>query len=182
MIVVTGWPRSGTSLLMQILVAGGLSPIHHGGDRPRPFNRGGVWEHPLAGAHPVRIVAAHKHDPRACVKIFHRPLQRVLDDGFVLHAVLMTDRSPEAAVRSQETSAPRRRAAGLAGRLATTRATTLAMLEATGTPYVVVPFRPLVDEPAAAVSELAGFLAPIVGELDVAAMAAVPDPSQLHHE
>lgn len=182
MIVVTGWPRSGTSLLMQLLIAGGLNPIHDGGDVPRAGNPGGIWEEPTAFHRPEWVIATHHRDERACLKVLYRPLLRVMGMGFPIAAVIYSDRRPEASLASQARIAgPRDRLPDAAG-LAHLKKSTLSALDEFEVPHLEIPLRGLVDEPRATVDSVAGFLSdrlPVT--LDRAAMAAVPDPSLLHH-
>lgn len=177
MIVVTGWPRSGTSLLMQLLAAGGLDPIVGPNARePRAGNAGGTWETPIANRWPLRAVWARRDDPTAVIKIFFQPLEALARMGVTPAGIVLTDRAPAAAAASQHALEILRLPAG---ELEAIRARALEALA--GTPRHVIPLEELVGSPARAVAELAAFVEPLSGvELDRDAMAAIPDPDLLH--
>lgn len=178
MIVVVGWPRSGTSLLMQILEAGGLDPVIGPYARePRPFNRNGVWEIPR-----VRYAVQERiDDPNAVIKVFHRPLTLLLEAGIVPAGAVMSVRDPvlvSASAAALWTARPVQKPEYLER----IRVNTLRALEAADVPVVEVDPAVLVDKPEKESLRIATELEPVLGRLlDVAAMSRVPDPGELHH-
>lgn len=178
MIAVAGWPRSGTSLLMQVLVAGGMWPLMGiGGGSGRPGNRHGIYEWPEAKA-PERLRPFTADDTR-CVKLMHRMLQRHLEAGVRVAGVLMTDRPIKAVQKS------RRELFGIAPsakQMNEIRDASREALYVASIPWLEVPIEQLVEEAAVVVPGIVAFLSPLTSvELDVAAMVAAPDPDDLHH-
>lgn len=180
MIVVTGWARSGTSMLMQVLDAGGLEPIIGRFARiGMPGNRRGVFEYPIAARETFRRLAPFADERDRCVKLIHPYLQRYLGDGGRPSAVLVTERSVDAVVASRTllfgNSPPPEE-------LLKIRARTLDALAAAEIPFVEVSSDDLVDDPPAVVDRIVAFVQPFVSvDLDRAAMAAVAEPTDWHH-
>ena len=182
MIVVSGWPRTGTSLLMQMLVAGGLEGLASDWTKtPKPHNPGGTWElHTLAGS-ALRVLKPIEGDRDVCVKVFWAPLAAVLRRGLRPAGVVFTDRQAEAAARSRMAMSEGRIQPNPA-MLRRTRSAALRELRLAHVPALELNLRHLVDAPLDASRELAAFLDPLVAvDLDPAAMARVPSPELLHH-
>jgi hypothetical protein len=177
MIVVTGPPRSGTSLLMQVLAAGGLNPLtSRDAATPRTINQRGLWELHMAGQHPIQATAPIASDATRCVKLFLRPLRTLLTAGVRPTAVIATDRPTAAVHASQAAALPNARL--LPADLEQSRARAFRATTSAGVPLHLVSFTGLLDEPIAETCRLAAFLAPLVPlKLDRDAMAATPDPS-----
>lgn len=181
MIVVAGWPRSGTSLVMQVLDAGGMNVLVSRFARlPRSFNRHGIWEYAGLSNEPARMLASREEEQNVAVKLIHRTLHKALEGGFRPAAVVMTNRPIQSVVASQKAlfgdSAPAKEL------LVDVRAKSREMIAAAEIPLFEINVRKLVDEPAPVVADLAAFLFPFVGlALDEHRMAAVPDPTDIHH-
>jgi hypothetical protein len=154
--IVSGLPRSGTSLVMQMLAAGGLPVLTDDARGPDPDNPRGYFEHTGALAlarHPAWLAAARGR----AVKLVHALLPHVPAE------MLRRRGEPEVAA-----DGPRlERAFGR--QLREVRA----QLEARPrTRLLLLEHARVIAEPAAAARELAAFLG---GGLDLAAMAAVVD-------
>lgn len=178
--VVSGLPRSGTSLLMQMLAAGGIEPLTDGERPADDGNPRGYFE--LEAVKRLPSDAAWLADaPGRCVKVVHPPV-RHLPEG-PPYRVLWLRRDPLETVRSQAELLTRlgtpaedglsdeRVAAILSHQAAETRA----QLE--GRPDVAcldLEHRELVHAPRAACERIAAFLG---GGLDLEAMQACADPS-----
>lgn len=178
MIFVVGWPRSGTSLLMQLLAAGGLDPVVGPNARePRPFNPHGVWEIKAVEYH----VRERGGDKDAVVKVFHFLVERLALRGLLPAAAIISDRDPALVAASAAALWPDRQAQRPPEALAAVRARTLALLERENVPSLDVDPARLVADPAGESERIAAFLEPVIGrKLDVAAMALVPEPAELH--
>ena len=182
-VIVSGLPRSGTSLLMQMLVAGGI-PVKSDGIRvadrhnPKGFFE---WE-PVKQLHrhPERLLEAAGH----AVKVVSSQLPFV--PASLPCKIIWVDRQVEEICRSQEAmilaEQPARvlppfaeRAAMLAGH----RDEILAWAEKNGRPLVRVRHARLLREPATVAAELAAFLGDLLP--NPGAMAACVDPS-LHRQ
>lgn len=73
-VVVSGLPRSGTSLMMQMLVAGGIEPVTDGLRQADADNPRGYFEH--EGVKKLRETSALLHDaPGKAVKVIHALLR-----------------------------------------------------------------------------------------------------------
>jgi len=184
--VVSGVPRSGTSLAMQMLAAGGVPVLADAARPPDASNPRGYFEwapaRRLAEA-PERIAAARGR----AVKIVSA-LVPALPPG-ERYCVLWLARDPREVARSQRAMLARLAAARgapppaddgvsaemLARHAARARAALAARPDAAA---LDVAHRELLARPAAAAARIAAFLAPHLGlRLDEAAMAAVVDPA-----
>lgn len=179
MIIVLGlWPRSGTSLLMSMLTAGGLDPIRD--DDPTD----------LTGAHPV---GAFQHSgvllddtatvlpsmaaARSCVKLFPRHIADLAqrDAGWAMVKVIIAVRDADEAAASWDSAFPDRSRQDRPGQEAEARHV-LAVLTELGVPSIEVAFHDLIDHPAREAARIGEF----VGDLDVDAMAVIPDAEHRH--
>lgn len=186
-VVVTGPPRSGTSLLMQMLVAGGIDPVVDGRRDADANNVRGYFEH--------EGVTRLASDPSVldgtggrAVKVIHALLGHVPAD--LPLAVLFLHRDLGEVVASQGAMLKRlgRAAPAVPGdRLRAVfetqlRAARAALDARPGAAVLDVRHRAMVDGPAETAAAIAAFLNPLLGrELDAAAMAACVDPT-LHRE
>ena len=176
--IVSGLPRSGTSMMMQMLAAGGLSLLV---DQNRPAdedNPRGYFEY-----EPARQLIKNKSWlPEAqgrVVKLVaqllpHLPLNQ-------RYQVIFLKREIDEVLRSQQTMLDRLDRPGadlddkqLAKSFSRQLSQVQLWLEQHGTPRLVVSYRDVIDEAERAAEEIAEFL---VQEVDVEAMAAVVDHS-----
>jgi hypothetical protein len=175
-VVVTGLPRSGTSLVMQMLAAGGVRPFTDGARAPDASNPRGYLEHervkalardaawvPEAEGHALKVVAPllpHlPAGPRYRVVLVERDLDEVLRSQAAMLGALGRPAGRPDALRP-----------AFERHLAAARAWTAAHAEAS----LVLPHRELVarpDEAAARLDALVG------GGCDRAAMAGVVEPA-----
>ncbi len=179
--VVSGLPRSGTSMLMQMLVSGGRTPFVDDAREADPSNPRGYYEHAR-----VKALARDKSWVREAdghvVKVV-APLLPLLPLGPTYRVVLLT-RSLDEVLRSQ------RRMLGRLGRpvaddavlrSAYTHHLAAARRWAESQPNVhllEVDHADVVADPAPEARAIAAFVG---GDLDAEAMAAAVDPS-LHRE
>jgi hypothetical protein len=173
--VVTGVPRSGTSLLMQMLVAGGLSALSDGVREPDRHNPRGYCE--LEAVKATRRDASWvRHAPGHAVKVIHA-LVPALPDAYS-YRLLLVERDLREVIRSQESMLEGEVPGGLpAARLAEVFEAQLGELRAwsrqRGVPLHALRHADVLSEPAAAARSIADFLSL---ELDVAAMAEAVVP------
>lgn len=175
--VVSGVPRSGTSLVMQMLAAGGLPVLADASRPPDAHNPRGYLEYA-----PVRALRRDTSWlPRArgrAVKVIHA-LVDALPEGFDYRLVLVR-RDLREVVASQEAMLGAAAGPGPAPeRLAAIFETQLAELDAwlAARPRFRVlrlELAEVLTDPAGAAAALDAFLG---GGLDVAAMAAAVDPA-----
>lgn len=175
--VISGVPRSGTSLVMQMLAAGGYPLLCDDARPPDVHNPRGYLEYAPVKA--LRRDTSWLPEARGrAVKVIHA-LASVLPEGFDYRLVLVR-RDLHEVVASQEAMLPRPLEDGLgAERLVEIFSAQLAELDAwlAGQPHFRVlrlDYAALLTEPRAAAAELAAFLE---GELDTEAMAAAVDPA-----
>ena len=176
--VVSGVPRSGTSLMMQMLGAGGVPLLVDDARCPDSDNPHGYFEY-LPVKRSAQDVAWFAQAQGRAVKVIHT-LLRYLPGGAELRIVLM-ERDLNEVLRSQrrmlERSGARYRA-GDDARLAEGFAAQLRQARAWAstrprTALLVIDHRDLLDRPL----ELAGRVDVFLGAgLDVEAMARQPDP------
>lgn len=171
---VVGEPRSGTSMMMQMLEAGGLVPlIPPSGARtalPVAANPRGYYEHPSVQFQTITALSALTV---GCVKVFARLVPAVLAAGVRAdRAVVMRRPRTESAESWAAHFAPSEYAPG-PERLAFAKAALLAA----SVPVIEVAFHDAIDFPNVTAARLAAF----IGGLDVEAMAAVPDPTLRHY-
>ena len=179
-VVVSGLPRSGTSMLMQMLVAGGLPPYVDAARPADASNPRGYFEHarvralardaswvPEADGHVVKVVA---------------PLVPFLPAG-PAYRVVLAERAMDEVLASQSSmltrlGRPSAAAATLAPVFERHLAAARAWSDTTpGARLLAVSHQHLLAAPAAAAAAIAAFLGPDAGPLDTAAMAAAVDPS-----
>ena len=181
LIVVSGLPRSGTSLVMQMLAAGGVPLIVDDARPPDAHNPRGYYE--LAAVKSLRRDVRFLDDlPGGAIKIV-APLLPALPEGRVGRIVFVTRRIDEV-MASQATMLGRageavdrgdeaRLAAAFEGAVGAARAWIAARTELES---IDVDHAELLGRPHEAASRLAAFLR-IAGPGVVDAMAAVVDPS-----
>ena len=184
--VVSGVPRSGTSLVMQMLQAGGLPLLADEGRSPDAHNPRGYFEHDA--------VKRLRHDASFLEKAVGRavkvvvPLACALPAGIggqqLRYRVVLLRRDLREVVASQDAMLTAGDPGGLSpARLVEIFAAQLPELEAWvgAAPerrLLPVGHADLLEDPGAAARRLAKFLG---GGLDVAAMAAAVDPA-LHRQ
>jgi hypothetical protein len=181
-VVVSGLPRSGTSMLMQMLVAGGLEPLSdelRGADASNP--RGYLEHERVKGlAQDNRWLA----EARGKVIKVVAPLVPFMPQGEPYRVILM-NRDLDEVVASQASMLKRLDrqgssldAAQLKPLLQQQLARAAALCQAHQVPVLVVEHREAIENPAAVAQRVAEFLGL---PLDRKAMAAVVDPT-LHRE
>ncbi|QEG34751.1 sulfotransferase domain-containing protein [Bythopirellula goksoeyrii] len=182
-VVVSGPPRSGTSLMMQMLLASGIKVITDGERAEDDNNPRGYFEHKevmrlaqdksifhdSAGKAVKVIHALLKHIPvgMPLAVIF---LERDLDEVLASQSVML-----ERLGRPQAKIAPQRMRDILESQLTLVRKE----LEArTDTSLLEVKYAQLIADPTATAKQIAAFLEPVLGrQLDYEAMAACVDAS-----
>ena len=176
--MVSGVPRSGTSLVMQMLAAGGYPVLADESRPPDDHNPRGYLEYAPVKA--LRRDTSWLPEARGrAVKVIHA-LVSVLPEGCDYRLVLVR-RDLHEVVASQEAMLPQPLEDGLgADRLVEIFAAQLTELETwlAAQPHFRVlrlEHEALLSEPRAAAEQLAAFLD---GGLDAAAMAAVVDPKR----
>lgn len=181
--VVSGLPRSGTSLMMQMLHAGGLPTVSDGIRQPDDSNPRGYFEDERV----KRLRSDRSWLPQArgqAVKIIHLLLRELLLDGSLHYRIVFMERPLDEVLASQQTMLLRGGAKPAdAALLRKAFETQLSQLDAwiATQPLLTVlrmPYHRVLREPAAVAQALDGFLG---GGLDRAAMADAVDPS-LHRE
>jgi len=181
--VVSGIPRSGTSLMMRMLEAGGI-PALTDGERPADaHNPHGYFEYS-----PVRRLAEDASWMAAArgkaVKIVYRLLVRL--PPCVGYRIVFMERDLAEAYASQRDMLHAKGDAAASqdgGRLirafaAELRATKAWLATQPAMPVLAVPYAEVIREPLAWAREVARFLG---GGLDEAAMAAAVDPLLYRH-
>jgi hypothetical protein len=182
-VVVTGPPRSGTSLLMQMLHASGIEVI---ADEHRPQdidNPRGYFEHEqvknLAHDHSPLLDSAGKAIKVIHVLLGHIPrelplavlfLERDLDEVLASQAAMLArlNRAPQAIAADRMRNALARQLAVAREHLKTRPSTVVMNIE----------HRVLIDQPQQTAERIAEFLAPaLCRTLDAEAMAQCVDPS-----
>jgi len=177
--IVSGLPRSGTSLAMKMLRAGGMPVLADGARPPDTDNPAGYLEYApvLRTATDASWVAGA---PGHAVKVIYA-LLRQLPQGFE-YRVLWMRRDPGEVIASQQAMLARRGAAAEGGlsreRLAAVFAAQLAETEAwmaqqPGFRNLVLDYRDVVAVPSAAAATIDDFLG---GRLDRGAMVSAVDP------
>jgi LPS sulfotransferase NodH len=181
-VVVTGVPRSGTSLVMQMLAAAGVPLLADASRAPDPDNPRGYLEWAPAKRLPRESAWVAGARGRA-VKVVHA-LVTALPPGERYRVVLVRRAWPEV-LASQAAMLARRGEAPpplAPERLAAVYEAQLAEVDAwaraRGAPVLGLAHARLLAAPVAAAAELAAFLG---GGLDAAAMARAVDPA-LHRQ
>ena len=178
--VVSGLPRSGTSMMMQMLVAGGLTPYTDDVRQADESNPRGYYEHARVKALAHDRAWLPEADGRV-VKIV-APLLRHLPVG-PSYRVIFMERDLSEVLRSQEamlarSGRPSARAEGLAATYARYRADAEAWAAQPGIEWLTVAHTDALNDPEATAARINAFLG---HTLDEAAMQAVVDPS-LHRQ
>lgn len=181
--IVSGLPRSGTSLMMQMLQAGGLPVLSDGLRGADENNLRGYLEY-----EPVkRLRSDRSWLPQAqgqAVKIIHLLLRDLLLDGSLRYRILFMQRPVAEVLDSQRVMLARDgKAAGDPALLHKAFESQLAQLEAwfpTQAPLAVLPvsYHQVMAEPELVAQAVQGFLGV---DLDLAAMARAVDPA-LHRQ
>lgn len=177
--IVSGLPRSGTSMLMQMLAAGGIEPLTDGQRAPDDDNPRGYYEHDAVrslASHPDLLVQAQGK----AVKVIAALVPQIPVGPS--YRVLLIRRSIDEVIASQRTMLERMGRppvpltdAQLAGALESQLRAAVAWC--THSPHVELlelQHRRLCTEPAPASQEIAAFLE---RDLDVAAMADAVVPT-----
>jgi predicted AlkP superfamily phosphohydrolase/phosphomutase/tetratricopeptide (TPR) repeat protein len=176
--VVSGLPRSGTSMMMQMLAAAGIEPFSDGERVADENNPKGYYEAelvkqiahkndwvPQCAGHVVKVVAQlipylpQRLDYR--VIFMDRPIEEVLVSQRKMIARLGTEGADLEEERLAETFARQVQYA-------------MGLLKAHGVPVLVVPYRDAIEDPGSVAQRVAEFLG---GDLDANVMAAAVDPS-----
>jgi hypothetical protein len=177
--VVSGLPRSGTSMAMQMIVAGGIAPLTDELRVPDADNPRGYFE--FERVKTLRTDKAWLDDARGkVVKVIHLLLTELPDDR--PYRVVFLDRDLREVVKSQSTMLARGAKAGGGlppERLMAVYTQQLAQVDAwlAARPnfgVLRVRHADLISGPRAQAERIAAFLG---GDLDVAAMAQAVDPS-----
>jgi len=181
--VVSGIPRSGTSLMMRMLDAGGIAALTDGKRLADTHNPHGYFEY-----EPVKRLATDASWMESArgksIKVIYRLLrflpagipyrvvlmQRDLHEVFDSQRDMLRDRGDEAAGQAGD-----RLIAVLAAELEETRKW---LTSQAGMKVFEVRYADLVGQPAVQAKALSGFLG---GDLDEEAMAAAVDPSLYRH-
>jgi hypothetical protein len=181
--VVSGIPRSGTSLMMRMLDAGGIAALTDGKRLADTHNPHGYFEY-----EPVKRLATDASWMESArgksIKVIYRLLrflpagipyrvvlmQRDLHEVFDSQRDMLRDRGDEAAGQAGD-----RLIAVLAAELEETRKW---LTSQAGMEVFEVRYADLVGQPAVQAKALSGFLG---GDLDEEAMAAAVDPSLYRH-
>jgi Sulfotransferase domain len=181
--VVSGLPRSGTSLMMQMLHAGGLPVLSDGQRAADENNLRGYFEY-----EPVkRLRSDRSWLPQArgqAVKIIHLLLRELLLDGSLQYRIVFMHRPLAEVLASQQAMLQREGKVGAdAAVLKKAFESQLTQLDAwlaaqAGIRVLRVPYHRVVQEPQAVAEELNRFLGL---QLDTAAMVQAVDPA-LHRQ
>lgn len=182
--VISGLPRSGTSLMMQMLAAGGIPPLTDAQRAPDESNPRGYLE--LEAVKRLKTDRSWLPDARGkAIKVIHLLLPELAGPGVpgdLPFRVVMMRRPVAEVVASQRAMLARQGRPGAAlpdARLGQMFVEQLARVERslTGHPqfqFCTVPYPALVADPAAEAARLNAFLG---GGLDEAAMARAVDPA-----
>lgn len=186
--IVSGLPRAGTSLLLQMLEAGGLPVLHDGARPPDPSNPRGYFEWEPARRLPRQpdvIRSARGH----AVKVISALLPALPVSE--RYRVLFAERDPREIEASQramlirmatERREPEPRddgldAAALAAHVARIRGWLEEPAQRETFSVLFVAHRDVIAGPRSTAERLRDFLAPLGAALDVSAMAAAVDPA-----
>ncbi len=177
--VVSGLPRSGTSLMMQMLVAGGLPPLTDDLRAPDESNPRGYFEF-----EPVKRLRSDKlwldQARGRVVKIIHLLLRELPTDGRFQYRIILMKRPMEEILASQRVMLERQgKTSADEAMLAKVYASQLAQIEewlATQPTcrFLGIEHGRVLREPLGAAKEINGFLEQ---DMDLNAMAAVVDPA-----
>ncbi len=179
--IVSGLPRSGTSLMMQMLAAGGVPPLTDQLRVPDENNPRGYFEYEAVKKLRVDqswLARARGH----AVKIIHLLLRELPNDGAFAFRVILLQRAIGEVLASQRTMLARDGKAAAAISAEQLGRIYLAQMEKAERWLQSLPecrvlqveHRALLTDPAPVAGQINQFLG---GELDSAAMAAAVDPS-----
>jgi hypothetical protein len=182
--VVSGVPRSGTSLAMHMLQAGGIPPLTDGLRQPDQHNPHGYFEY-----EPVKRLAQDSSwvpvlAPGRALKVIYRLLPHL--PSTVDYRVLFMERDWREVFRSQQSmllarndaAADQPEARLVAAISAEVRAVKDWAESQSNIRLLPVPYGAAVAEPLYWARAISGFLG---GGLDIEAMAAVADPQLYRH-
>ncbi|MGA2722836.1 MAG: sulfotransferase domain-containing protein [Bryobacteraceae bacterium] len=181
--VVSGAPRSGTSLMMRMLAAGGIPALTDGRRPPDAHNPHGYFEYSpakrlaedaswieAARGRAVKIIyrlLTHLPPRMSCRIIF---MERDLEEVFASQRDMLLAQGNAAASQEGDHLIP-----AMAAELRVVRDW---LARQPGMPVLAVPYAEVVRDPLAWAHEVAHFLG---AGLDEAAMAAAVDPSLYRH-
>ena len=181
--IVSGLPRSGTSLMMQMLAAGGIPPLMDSLRPPDESNPRGYFEF-----EPVRRLRSDRSwlDQAAghAVKIIHVLVRELPTEGRFQYRVILMKRSMDEILASQRVMLERQgKASADEATLATIFRTQLAQLETwlaaqPAFSFLAVDYHRVLKEPLQIAREVSAFLD---GNLNLEAMSAAVDPTLYHH-
>lgn len=179
MIVVYGrWPRSGTSLIMRMLTAGGLTPVTDDDGAASAAHPVGSLQHSVVlTGNTVEALAQWTDAPgRQCVKLFSQQMRALMDVGLYPSQVIVASRDWDEYAASWDAAFPDRARNPDRFGMEMEAEGVIGLLAAAEVPILEVDFHALVDDPAATASAIGEF----IGGLDLSAMAAIPDPTHRH--
>lgn len=178
-VIVSGLPRSGTSMAMQMLQAGGLPLLVDGKRVPDEGNPEGYWEY----APVMRLTQEKEWVPVARgngLKVVSPQLRFLPILPSVRYVVIMMDRDLEQVSKSQENllsiMGSKSGAQNMTKELALISDWSRRWLSIHSIPTLQLPHRLCVEDPSAAAQKIADFLKPIA-DLDASRMASVIKPS-----
>lgn len=174
MILVVGTTRSGTSMRMRQLHAGGADVKTDDRIKASRHNPHGFYE--IANSH--QVARDHQHDQLAAVKILAAELDQLLPTLDVHPQILVCRRDPRTSAASRVEMMGR--GPDLIEPWAEVFAESMRRCEAAlfGLPHLNLPYDDALRDAWADAHRIADFLG---GGMDVAAMAAVPDRALRHY-
>lgn len=175
--VVGEAPRSGTSMLMAMLAAGGLAPVSDGEPADTVSHPSGAHQHTAVMVGDAAAVLPGLLTSRCCVKLFARQVMDLHAAGIHPDFAVFTKRPDAESVRSWERAFPLRTMHGDEAMRAEMTYWARTYLAVAGVPILDVGFHDLIDRPVEVADGINRFLG---GGLDVDAMAAIPDPEHRH--
>lgn len=178
-VVLGGWPRSGTSMLMATLAVGGLTPIVDDDDGAKPGYPVGSFQHSGVLMDDTATVLGALARPGTCVKLFPRQMIELCRAGVVPVGtkVLLALRPYKESEQSWDAAFPKASWMPFPEQHVENVSSVRMNLAAAGIPVLDVDFHALVDEPSATCHLIAEFVG---GDLDVDAMAAIPNVAHRH--
>jgi len=181
--IVAGLPRSGTSMMMQMLVAGGLSPLTDGNREADASNPNGYFEYDKAtqlGSDTSWLGEAKGKVVKIVAQLLSQ-LPTETSDGPAHYRVIFMERDLGEVVASQRTMLDRQRRRGAAleeAHLAEVFEEQLqkvhGMIEDREIPCIKVRHSDAIRDPQSVADHVSRFFD---GSLDTAAMASVVDPA-----
>lgn len=177
--IVSGLPRSGTSLMMQMLAAGGMQPLMDELRAPDESNPRGYFEFELVKR--LRVDQSWLDQARGCaVKIIHLLVRELPVDGRYQYRVILMKRPMEEVLASQRVMLERQgKTSADEATLAKVYQSQFSQLEQwlVARPHFTalsVSYHDLLENPQAAAEKIDIFLG---GGLDVGDMAGAVDPT-----